>query len=311
MSGVRPAIVGHCVALVEATIKGGSTIVPMREPEEPSVKFDMSRAWNDATALLSANSRTVAVIAGVFFFLPYVLLSLMAPQQSESSAMATGTDDPDAMMQAALAIYAEIWWVMVLLVLLQAVGTLAIYALLTHRERPTVGEAIAFGFRGLLPFVGVMLLQALALMLALALPMALAAGSNSPVVTAVVGLLVVIAAAYLYTKFSLTVAVLGIERQSNPVAVLRRSWSLTKGNSLRLWTFYVLLVIAFLVVSAVVSIMAGIVFGLAGAEVALFGNGLVSGIMNALFVTILLAVIGAAYRQLSGGGTDAMRETFE
>lgn len=275
------------------------------------MKFDMSQAWNDATALLSANSRTVAVIAGVFFFLPYVLLSLLAPQLSENSAAAASTGDPDAMMQAALAVYADIWWLMVLLVLLQGVGTLAIYALLSHRERPTVGEAIGFGFRGLLAFVGVMLLQALVLMLALALPMALAAGSGSPVATALVGLMVLVGAAYLYTKFSLTVAILGIERQSNPVTVLRRSWSLTKGNSLRLWAFYVLLVIAFLVVSVVVGIIAGIVFGLAGAEVALFGNGLVSGIMNALFVTILLAVIGAAYRQLSGGGAEAMRETFE
>ncbi len=275
------------------------------------MKFDMSQAWNDATALLSANSRTVAVIAGVFFFLPYVLLSLLAPQLSENSAAAASTGDPDAMMQAALAVYADIWWLMVLLVLLQGVGTLAIYALLSHRERPTVGEAIGFGFRGLLAFVGVMLLQALVLVLALALPMALAAGSGSPVATALVGLMVLVGAAYLYTKFSLTVAILGIERQSNPVTVLRRSWSLTKGNSLRLWAFYVLLVIAFLVVSVVVGIIAGIVFGLAGAEVALFGNGLVSGIMNALFVTILLAVIGAAYRQLSGGGAEAMRETFE
>lgn len=275
------------------------------------MKFDMSQAWNDATALLSANSRTVAVIAGVFFFLPYVLLSLLAPQLSENSAAAASTGDPDAMMQAALAVYADIWWLMVLLVLLQGVGTLAIYALLSHRERPTVGEAIGFGFRGLLAFVGVMLLQALVLMLALALPMALAAGSGSPVATALVGLMVLVGAAYIYTKFSLTVAILGIEKQSNPVTVLRRSWSLTKGNSLRLWAFYVLLVIAFLVVSVVVGIIAGIVFGLAGAEVALFGNGLVSGIMNALFVTILLAVIGAAYRQLSGGGAEAMRETFE
>lgn len=275
------------------------------------MKFDMSQAWNDATALLSANSRTVAVIAGVFFFLPYVLLSLLAPQLSENSAVAASTGDPDAMMQAALAVYADIWWLVALLVLLQGVGTLAIYALLSHRERPTVGEAIGFGFRGLLAFVGVMLLQALVLVLALALPMALAAGSGSPVATALIGLMVLVGAAYLYTKFSLTVAILGIERQSNPVTVLRRSWSLTKGNSLRLWAFYVLLVIAFLVVSVVVSIIAGIVFGLAGAEVALFGNGLVSGIMNALFVTILLAVIGAAYRQLSGGGAEAMRETFE
>ena len=41
----------------------------------------------------------------------------------------------------------------------------------------------------------------------------------------------------------------------NPIAALGRSWRLTKGNSLMLFLFYVLLVLAILVVSFVVTML--------------------------------------------------------
>lgn len=275
------------------------------------MKFDMSRAWDEAVAMLGANSGTVSVIAGVFFFLPYVLLGLLAPDQGQTPAMQAAGADPDAMMDAMMAFYAEIWWMLLIIILLQAVGTLALYALLTHRNRPTVAEAIGFGFTGLLPFLGLFVLQGLIMGFALGLPLAIAAASGSVAVGAVVTLTVLVGGAYLYTKFSLSVAVLGIGRERNPATALRTSWGLTKGNSLRLWMFYVLLVIAFVVVSAVIGLVFGVVFGLAGSEIARFGNALISAIVNAVFVTLFLAVVGAVYRQLSGGGAQAIVETFE
>lgn len=275
------------------------------------MKFDMSRAWDEAVAMLGANSGMVTVIAGVFFFLPYVILGLIAPDPSQNPAMQATAADADAVMQAMMAVYSEIWWMVLIVMLVQGVGTLALYALLTHSNRPTVGEAIAFGFGGLLPFIGVLLLQLAIMLVVLGLPIALAAQSGSLIVGALVSLLVLVGTAYLYTKFSLSVAVLGIGRERSPATALRQSWTLTKGNSVRLWLFYVLLIIAFLIVSAVVGMIFGVVFGLAGAEIARFGNALVSAMLNAVFVTILLAVVGAVYRQLSGGTPQSIVETFE
>lgn len=275
------------------------------------MKFDMSRAWDEAVAMLGANSSMVAVIAGVFFFLPYVLLGLLAPDPNQNPAMQSASPDADAMLQAMTAVYGEIWWMLLIIILLQAVGTLALYALLTHRNRPTVGEAIGFGFKGLLPFLGLFVLQVTIMGIVLGVPVALAAASGSVVVSALVSLLVLVGAAYLYTKFSLSVAVLGIGGERNPATALRQSWALTKGNSVRLWMFYILLIIAFFVVSAVIGMLMGVVFGLAGSEIARFGNALISALMNAVFVTILLAVVGAVYRQLSGGSPQSIVETFE
>ena len=44
------------MALVEATIKGEAAIA-----KELPVKFDMSRAWDQATTMLGKNARTVMV----------------------------------------------------------------------------------------------------------------------------------------------------------------------------------------------------------------------------------------------------------
>ncbi|WP_284124477.1 glycerophosphoryl diester phosphodiesterase membrane domain-containing protein [Parerythrobacter aestuarii] len=275
------------------------------------MKFDMSRAWDDGIAMLRRNTNMVTIIAGVFFFLPYLVLMLMTPDMSQNPAMQPGANDPDAMMNAMMAVYREIWWLILLMALLQGVGTLAIYALISHSNRPTVGEAIGFGFKGLLPFLGIGLLQSLALMLVAGIPLGIAAATGSILLISLVGLTAVVLVIYVYTKFSLSVAVIGMEKQFNPVKAMGRSWALTKGNSLRLWLFYFLLFLAFGVLSAVVAMVVGLVLSLAGPEVALFGNGLVSSLINTVFVCVFLSVVAAAYRQLSGGTPDSISETFD
>ena len=40
------------------------------------MKFDMSQAWRDATAMLSGNREVLLVVAGLFFLLPGIALAL-------------------------------------------------------------------------------------------------------------------------------------------------------------------------------------------------------------------------------------------
>jgi len=209
------------------------------------------------------------------------------------------------------ALYGQIWWMIIIMVVLQGIGTLALYALLSHSDRPTVGEAIKFGISGLLPFIGIGLLQVVLFMLVIGVPLGLVTATGSAIATALASLVAVVAMIYLYTKFSLSVAVIGLEKQFNPVAAMRRSWALTKGNSLRLWLFYFLLILAFGVVSLIITMVAGFVFGLLGAQVGLFGTGIVSSLLNSVFVCVFLAILGAAYRQLSGGAPETISKTFE
>lgn len=276
------------------------------------MKFDMSAAWNEAVRLLQLNRDVVLVIAGVFFFLPYaVFMVIMGDQMAALEAGAgSGDADPQVAMAALMGFYGSIWWIVLLVTLFQAIGMLGLLALLKGRSRPTVGEALTIGLKSVLPYLGAQILFALAVVLLVSIPIAIgAAGSVGAGV--IVGIFAAVALCYLFAKFSLVAPVIVIDRVANPFAALARSWRLTKGNSVRLFLFYFLLILAIMVVGTVASIVVGLVLALAGPETALVGNSLVAALLNAVWATLFLAVLAAAHRQLAGHPAQEVRETFE
>lgn len=275
-------------------------------------KLDLERAWNEATALLSANRDVILIVAGVFFFLPNVISTLLLPSGDALAMQMEGMGeqpDPEEMLALFTDYFAQSWWIYLLFGLIQAAGVLGLLALLTDRSRPTVGEALGFGAKALLPYIVAQLLQGLALVLAPLLLIFLGAAIN-PAIAALLGMIGVIVAIYLWVKFSLLSPVIAIDRIMNPVAALRRSWQLTKGNSLRLFALYALLIVAVLVLSLV----AGMVFALfsvLGETIGLFATAIGGGLISMAFTTVMLAVLAAVHRQLSGGTVERTRETFE
>ena len=136
----------------------------------------------------------------------------------------------------------------------------------------------------------------------------IASQSTAAIVLVVAAALV--AMAYLLTKFSLGTAVMARERVLNPVAALVRSWKLTKGNSLRIFLFYFLLGLAAVVVSLVVSTVVSLVLALFGTQAMLFGSALISGLTNAVWVLLFLAVQAAIHGQLAGESPASLNDTF-
>lgn len=275
------------------------------------MKFDMTAAWNEAMRLIAANRQVIAIIAGVFFFLPYLAFMLMFTNEMTALQAAQGSNpDPSAMGEKMVGFYASIWWVILLLAVIQGIGMLGVLVLLTDRARPTVGEALKTGARLFLPYIGAQLLISVGFGLLVLFPFAVGAGV-SVVAGVLVGIVALIALFYLFTKFLLTPAVIAIERLSNPIAALGKSWRLTKGNSLRVFLFVFLLMIAVAVVGGVFSMIVGLVLALGGAEVAMIGQAVTGGLVNAVFYVIFLGVLAAIYRQLAGPSTEAVRETFD
>ncbi|HEY8604859.1 glycerophosphoryl diester phosphodiesterase membrane domain-containing protein [Tsuneonella suprasediminis] len=275
------------------------------------MKFDMSKAWEDATRLISANRDVMLVVAGVFFFLPYFAFALlMGNRMVEVEASMASNGDPEAAMQAMTALYGSIWWVIILVTIVQGIGMLGLLALLTDRRRPTVGEALAIGAKLFVPYLVAQLLVGFAMGLLMIVPIAIgAAGSVAAAV--IVGLALVVLAIYVFVKFVMVAPVIAIERVSNPIAALRRSWRLTKGNSLRIFLFLMLLMLAIAVVGSVIGLVVGLILAIGGPEVATIGQAIVSGLMNSVWVTLLLAVLAAIHRQLTGGSPEAVSETFD
>jgi hypothetical protein len=275
------------------------------------MKFDMGRAWNDAVALLRGNQQVLLVVAGVFFFLPYLALIVFMPDfaQTLGPAGTTQAATPEQALEEMSNVYAQIWWAVLLVALAQGIGMLGLLALLTDRNRPTVGEALVIGVKSFPTYFAAQILQSIVMVFIILIPF-VAGGTAGVAVGVIVGLVAAVAVIYLFTKFSLSLPVIVAERVMNPVTALSRSWTLTKGNSLRLFLFYCLLFVAVLVIAIVVGIVLGIIGALTGPDGAVLVSGLSNAIINMIALTIFLAVLAAAHRQLSGSAA-TVGETFE
>ncbi len=274
------------------------------------MKFDMSAAWRDATAMMTRNREVLLIIAGLFFFLPSVVLALFTGDtQAEMESIAIS--DPELATQAAMAVYGQWWWLLVLISLASIVGYLALLALLRDHTRPTVGQAIRIGITGLLPAIGTYILLVIGLGLGIGILAAVAVGTGSTAIGALIVVIAAVLAIYVSVKLSLSGPVIAIDKVYNPIKVLTRSWRLTKGNSLRLFLFYLLLAIVYIVIAVILGMIVGALTLAVGTGVGLTLNGILSGLISAAMSVVFVAVIAAAHRQLAGPSAAAVSETFE
>lgn len=262
------------------------------------MKFDYDSAWRDTTRLLTGNFGLLAVIAGIFFFVPYAALMIALPGMA-SFAQPDPSVGTDAMMGAMMDFYAEYWWVLLTLAVVQSIGMLAMLALLRREGSPTVGEALGAGARSVVSYLAAQILQALGLVLAIMLLLAPAGVTGSTGLAVLGGIVAFVFCVYVVTKLSLAAPIIAIEGVLNPVTALRRSWALTKGNSVRLFFFYVLLVVAFLVASMVISLVFSLIFALMGEQAALFGTAVSTSLINAAMIVLMVAVLAAVHGQLA------------
>lgn len=278
------------------------------------MKFDMGRAWGDATRLLSANIGVIAIVAGVFFFLPQLVMNLQMTsvigQIATTGRLATGQLGPEGAMNEMLAIYAQLWWAFALLIVAEIIGLLGLLALLTDRQRPTVGEALLFGGLAFFPYLGAIILIYLVMLVVLGIPLGLAIYSGSNAAVAIVGLAALVVLLYGAVKVSLIPAIIATERVLNPIKALTRSWQLTKGNSVRIFLFYVLLFVVLFVVALVVSLVVGLIVALLGTAGALWGNGILSSAVNSVWVVLFVAILASIHHQLAGPSDAGLAETF-
>ncbi len=278
-------------------------------------KLDMGMAWTQATGLIGTNRDTIGAIAGLFFFLPALALALFAPELVSPEPAAPANADPQVAMQAMMAqitqAYSDNWPLFLVMTIIQFVGSMSLLALLTDRGRPTVREALMIGLASILPYVAAQLLSTLAIALAIGLPLGLIAAAGSPVAAVLAGFVLALVGLYMFVKFTLTAPVIAIEGERNPVKALARSWKLTKGNSVRIALFLLLLFFTIGIIAALVSGIIGLIFSALGSQVAMIGNGVVSALVNSGIGVIFLVVIGAIHRQLAGQSPEGIAATFE
>lgn len=276
----------------------------------------MGAAWSSAMGLISQNKDTVGAIVGLFYFLPYLAVGLLAPEAAnpQPAEVAPGAS-PDAAARAAIdqltAAYADNWPVLLAVTVAQFIGSLALLALLGNSDSPTVGEALKRALGAAPSYFVSQVLSALLVSVALGVPLGvLIAVAPGPAV-AIGGIAAAVGAVYLFVKFSLLAPVVAIEGVRNPITALRRSWQLTKGNSFRIFIFVLLLVIAIGIVSVLVTLVLGLVFALFDQGIADIGNAVVAAIVNTVLGVVFVLVLAAVHQQLAGPSGDQLAATFE
>jgi hypothetical protein len=158
--------------------------------------------------------------------------------------------------------------------LLGMIGHLAIYHLVLGDRNPTVGEAISLGLGSFLTFLLASIIATVGITIGM--------------------LLLIIPGIYLAVKFMLAGPAIVAEGIKSPLDALSRSWALTKGNSLRIFAFVVIIAVVGLVAAAIAGMIIG---GILGYILPILGV-IVGAILNSI-VSILLVFVGMAiYRQL-------------
>ena len=277
-------------------------------------KLDMGTAWTQATGLMGANRDTISAVAGLFFFLPSLASGLLLPGLSNPPQPAPGAD-PEVAMRAMVdqigAIYAANWPLLLGLVAVQFIGTMSLFALLTDRGNPTVGEALRTGVRSLPSYLAAQLVTVIGASLAIGIPTGVLSAMGGMAVGALALVVALALILYVMVKLSLVAPVIAIEGQLNPFAALARSWQLTKGNSLRIVLFIVLLVVVFGIIAVLVGGILTLVLSAMGETVALIGGAVIDALVNALLAVLFLVVTVAIYRQLAGATPERAAELFE
>lgn len=262
------------------------------------MQFDSNLAWRQASEAVNANREVLFALAGVFVLLPNFAFSLLFPQPEPPAGL-----PPEQTLDFLSSYYGPaLPWLLGVLAL-QAVGSLALMTLFTDRSRPTVGQAIRLGFTALPSYIAAHILIGIGMGFVGGVLLSIAGITGSK---ALVGLAFAALAAILATtviRTSLTTPAIAVEGLRNPVAALRRSWQLTQGNGWRLFGFYLLIAVAFVVVMAVIMLVVGtllaVVLGTGGTAKAI--AAFVSTALSTVVTVYFVGIVAAVHRQLSGG----------
>lgn len=236
--------------------------------------FSYDRVWQDLMAMLRANAGVLAVLAGVFFFLPALILFLAAPLPNTDGQ--TGT----AAFEVVLDYYrGNIGW-FILVSAVAMFGQIAIMVLLIDRSRPTVAEALAGGAR---LFPGYFVTQ-------FAVNLSVLFGA----------FFLLLPGLYLAARFFVVGGVMADRRSANPAEGLSGGWAVTNGRGWAVLGLVLLVgIVGWIAFGAGSSVLTLLLALLVPESLRPLTGALVDSASGAMLSLLLVLLSAAIYRQLT------------
>lgn len=261
-------------------------------------KLSISKAWDETKDVLGRDGKLLATVAAALLLLPQVVASVATGQVPGGETSQFG-------------------WLVAIGAIISVIGQLAISWQALGRGG-TVGEAIRHGARRFLPFFGAMLILILivAIIGAVAAAILIGAGvieprGEDPSAGDVLAVILLAAVPMLYISVRLLPNVPVASAESGgPIAILKRSWGLTRGHAGRLAVFLlgfaVAAIVLLLAVAAVGGLLVQLLFGAAEPfSIGALVNALINGTVQAGIVLVYVVMLTRIYVQLAGGGAGA------
>lgn len=258
-------------------------------------KASISRAWDESRAVLTGNGKILSAIALALLVLPGLIADLFMPAVPQGEMPKAGA------------------WMVPLAIsfLIALAGQLAIIRIAVGAQT-TVGGAISHAFARAPIYIAATILWMLPFLLLLGfISSAAVEGGEQPSAGAagiilLLSLIVLIGGVFLFIRMLMCGPVASNE-PVGPIAVLRRSWQLTRGNWFRLFGFFLLFTIAAIVILMFVAIVAGLLGRLLSGEAGpMTVGGLLASLMaqlaGALVSVVFSVMVARIYVQLAGAG---------
>lgn len=257
------------------------------------INLSISRAWNQTMAFVAREAGLLMPVAFAFVGLPSVILGQFTPSMAPDQ-----TPEPGPWMLAIIP-----------MVILSIAGGLTLNNLVL-RPGISVGEAIRLAMPRILPLVGAALLLVLAGMVASIPVLMLAAALSGGNVAAGTGI-----ALFLMVPLFILVGVrlmfmnpVAAMEGAGPLAIVSRSWKLTRGQFFKLFmmfvAFFVVLMVASIALSSIFGIVVTVVIGSPSDEpIAKLILELVSAVLSTVFSVYLSTMIAHLYAQVSAPRT--------
>jgi len=245
------------------------------------MKFSYGAVWNDTLGLLRENARLLAAVAGVFLFLPAVLVAVLFPDPE--------TADVNRILRVLLDHYFAIWPWLLLKGIFAMIGTAAMLRLVLA-PGTSVGGALTFGLM-LIPFYFLLSLI-------------------SGLIIGVGLLLLIVPGLYLVGRLVTAAPIMVAENRRNPIEAIGRSFEITNGKGWAVFGLVFIVGLVAIIVGGIAAALIGIVLILAaGQELGTLLTTIVGAALDAGVQTLLLVLYAAIYRGLTQ--SESVAATFE